>query len=54
MKALRIIGTVLAAALCSAALSVGAALAEGPAPEAAGKAPAAQKPAAGVCFLHDL
>jgi hypothetical protein len=50
MKALRIIATTLAAALCALGLSVGAALAEGQSDPAA---PAKQAPS-GLCFLHDL
>jgi hypothetical protein len=53
MKALRIIATTLAAALCAVGLSVGAALAEGQAhPAVPGKA--GQKAPQGLCFLHDL
>jgi hypothetical protein len=50
MTVLRIIGTTLAAALCSAALMVGAALAEGPDPAPSAGKP---KPPAGLCLLHD-
>ena len=50
MKPLRIIATTLAAALCAVGLSVGAALAEGP----AAPAKAGQKAPPGLCFLHDL
>ena len=50
MKALRIIATTFAAALCALGLSVGAALAEGDTPPAK----AGQAAPSGICFLHDL
>jgi hypothetical protein len=53
MKALRIIATTFAAALCAVGLSVGAAMAEGPSDPAA-PAKAGQKAPAGLCILHDL
>jgi hypothetical protein len=53
MKALRIIGTTLAAALCAVGLSVGAAMAEGQ-PDPAAPVKAGQKAPAGLCFLHEL
>jgi hypothetical protein len=53
MKALRIIATTLAAALCALGLSVGAAMAEGQSGTAA-PAKAGQKPSQGLCVLHDL
>ena len=53
MKALRIIATTLAAALCALGLSVGAAMAEGQSDPAA-PAKAGQKAPSGLCFLHDL
>ena len=49
MKALRIISSTLAAALCALGLSVGAAMAEGQ-PEPV-KGQSAQQ---GLCILHDL
>jgi hypothetical protein len=49
MKALRIIATTLAAALCALGLSVGAAMAEGQSDTATpAKAPS------GLCFLHEI
>ena len=53
LKALRIIATTLAAALCALGLSVGAAMAEGPQDHAA-PVKAGQKAPQGLCFLHDL
>ena len=53
MKALRIIATTLAAALCALGLSVGAAMAEGQQDHAA-PVKAGQKALQGLCFLHDL
>jgi hypothetical protein len=53
MKALRIIATTLAAALCAAGLSVGAAMAEGQ-PDRAAPVKAGQTAPSGLCFLHDL
>ena len=50
MKALRIISSTLAAALCALGLSVGAAMAEGQQHEPV-KGQSAQQ---GLCFLHDL
>lgn len=51
MKALRIIATTLAAALCALGLSVGAALAEG---QSAPPAKGGRQAPKGLCFLHDL
>ena len=53
MKALRIIATTLAAALCALGLSVGAAMAEGQSDPGPAKAGQQQAPK-GLCFLHEL